>query len=247
MKKRIIKNGFVSDEAALKVNNYKDSSARDDVKKNESQLENPSTKISEKEEAIINNAKKEAEKIINDGKKEADRIYEEQKKIGYEKGYEEGKKNGFEEISKEKDAILNEVINIKEDAQKRYRDILRSSEKDIVDIIFNISNKLIYDKLNKDKNVVINIVKETIEKTTHRNSITLYVSSADFNTVTNKRGRLLAKIDGIETLEIFHDDTLPIGSCRVETSCGIIESNLENRIEGLKSAFYELLKSEDRG
>ena len=81
----------------------------------------------------------------------------------------------------------------------------------------------------------------------HKKNITLYVSSADFNNVTNKRGRLLAKIDGIETLEIFHDPKLPMGSCRVETNCGIIESNLEKRIEGLKSSFYELLESDVRG
>ncbi|MDW7669395.1 MAG: FliH/SctL family protein [Bacillota bacterium] len=247
MKKRIIKNGFVSKEAALKINNCKDLPASDEIKKNDPTPEKPIPKINKEEEAIIDHAKKEAEEIINAGKKEADRIYEEQKKQGYDKGYEEGKKRGYEEINKEKDSILNEVISIKEDAQKKYRGLLESSEKDILDMVFNISNKLIYEKLNKDKSVVFNIVKETIEKTAHKKTINLYVSSADFNTVTNKRGRLLAKIDGIETLEIFHDPSLTIGSCRVETSCGIIESNLEKRIEGLKSAFYELLESEDRG
>jgi flagellar biosynthesis/type III secretory pathway protein FliH len=107
----------------------------------------------------------------------------------------------------------------------------------------NISNKLIYDNLSNNKNIILKIIKETIEESTHKKNINLYVSSADFNTVSNKREKLLYEIDGIETLEIYHDEKLGIGSCRVETSCGIIESNLEDRIEGLKKAFYELVDS----
>lgn len=246
MKKQIIKNGFISDEAAVKVNNCKDLSASDEIKENQIQYKKSTPEITQKEEDIIKHAKKKAQRIINDGEKEADKIYEEQKNLGFKEGYNEGQKKALEEINKEKDSILNEAKTIKETAQKKYKEIIKSSEKDIVDLVISISSKLIYDKLNNDRSIAIEIVRETIEKTTHKKSINLYVSSADFNTVTNKRGKLMSKIDGIETLEIFHDETLTMGSCRVETSCGLIESHLEKRIEGVKNAFYGLLESEER-
>jgi len=247
MKKQIIKNGFISDEAAVKVNNYKDKSSSDEINKEEVKPDKPSIDINKIEEDIIENAKKEAERIINDGKKEAERIYEEKKELGYNHGYKEGQEKGLEEANRENDSILKDAKLIKERAQKEYEEILKSSEKEMVDMVIAISNKLIYDKLNNDKGAVINIIKETIEKTAHKKNISLYVSSADFNTVTNKRGKLMTKIDGIETLEIFHDETLSMGSCRIETSCGVIDSDLEKRLEGMKNAFYELLEGEDRG
>ncbi len=243
MKKRIIKNGFVSDEKAVKVSNGNSSSSQKKLNNCEPLKEKQEINLAEKEEEIIKAAEKKSESIINAGKKEADRIFEEQKKIGFDEGYKEGKKSALEEISREKDNILKEANSIKEHAQEKYKEILTKSEEDILDIIMDISGKLIYDNLNNNKNKILKIVKETIEESTHKKTIDLYVSSADFNTVTNKREKLLYEIDGIETLEIYHDEKLGIGSCRVETSCGVIESNLEDRIEGLKKAFYELLDS----
>lgn len=243
MKKRIIKNGFVSDEKAVKVSNGSSSSSQKKQNKDEPSKEKQEINLAQKEEEIIKAAKEKSKSIINAGKKEADRIYEEQKKVGFDEGYKEGKKAAFEKISKEKDNILKEANSIKEHAQEKYKEILTKSEKDILDMIMDISNKLIYDNLNNDKGKILKIVKETIEESTHKKTIDLYVSSADFNTVTNKREKLLYELDGVETLEIYHDEKLSIGSCRVETICGVIESNLEDRIEGLKKAFYELVDS----
>jgi flagellar assembly protein FliH len=242
MKKRIIKNGFISDDKAVKVSNGNSASPQKKQNKNEDSIENSKISLSEKEEEILKSAEKKYESIINAGKKEADRIYEEQKELGFTKGYEEGKKAGLEEINSEKDNILKDVNSIKNNAQKKYREILKDSEKDILDMVMRISNKLIYDKLHDDKYKVLEIIKKTVEETTHKKNINLYVSSADFNTVTNKREKLLYEIDGIETLEIFHDENLSAGSCRIETSCGIIESDLKDRIEGLEKAFFELVE-----
>jgi flagellar assembly protein FliH len=241
MKKRIIKNGFVSDEKAVKVSNGSSNSSQKKQNNDKPLKEKQEINLAQKEEEIIKAAKKKSESIINAGKKEADRIYEKQKKIGFDEGYKEGKEAALEEVSREKDNILKEANSIKEHAQEKYKEILAKSEKDILDMIMDISNKLIYDNLNNNKNMILKIVKETIEESTHKKTIDLYVSSADFNTVSNKREKLLYEIDGIETLEIYHDEKLSIGSCRVETSCGVIESNLEDRIEGLKKAFYELV------
>jgi|SRR6056297_286992 len=245
MKKRIIKNGSVSSEDAVKVNNYclKESIPKEDNSKIKQELNKEMTK---KEQEIIAAAEKKAQLIINDGKKEADRIYEEQKELGFEKGYEEGYNKGLEKILEDKNDILEEANMIKENAQEKHKEFLASADKDIVDMIMNVSNKLIYDELNKDKTKILKIIQKTIEQTTHKKKIILYVSSADFNTVSNKRERLMFQIDGIETLEVFHDENLPTGSCRIETSCGLIESNLEERINGIKEAFYKLVESDDR-
>ena len=245
MEKRIIKNGFVSSECAVKVNNY---NQKEPIPKDENNIEKQELikDVTKKEHEIISAAEKKIQLMINDAKKEAERIYEEHQQLGFKKGYEEGYSHGLKKIIEDKNDILKEANNIKQDAQKKYKDLLISAEKDIVDMIMNISGKLIYDKLNNDKSAILKIIQETIEKTTHKKTITLYVSSDDFNTVSNKKEKLMFQIDGIETLEILHDETLPIGSCRVETSCGVIESNLNDSIQGIKDAFYELVESDIR-
>jgi flagellar assembly protein FliH len=245
MKKRIIKNGFISDDDAVKVNNNRKKKSDKNQKKSSIEDKEPGIDLEKKERAIIKNAEEKAQIIINDGKKEADRIYEEQRKLGYKKGFEEGKSSAIKEVEQEKDEILKEANLIKENAQEKYKEILLSSEKDIINMVMKISSKLIYDKLHNEKDRILDIVKKTIEESTHKKTINLYVSSEDFNTVTNKREKLLYEIDGIETLEIFHDESLGIGSCRVETSCGTIESSLEDRIDGLKKAFKELVDAEN--
>jgi flagellar assembly protein FliH len=200
-------------------------------------------KIVEKE---INEAKARSEKIIKNAENEAEKMFEKSREQGHEKGFEEGYKKGYEkgieDSYKNKNDILDEAIGLRYKAQKDYEDILKSSEENIVNMIIKLSQKIIYQNLEEDRENIIKIVEEAIKKCSYRKKVTIKVSHDDFAVVSNNRDRILSKIENLEILDIIYDDNITIGSCKVETEYGNLYSTLEEKIRIIEDSFKEILE-----
>lgn len=136
--------------------------------KNEAQkiLENAQNEADE----TLNAAKQEASGLLTSSKEELENLQTQAAK----QGYEEGHKDGLEKIQEELEEKIENFSKFIGQNFEIKEKILKSASKDILDIIINISEKILLK--NIDSQSIDKIIKSTIQKLEKKEDITIITS-----------------------------------------------------------------------
>lgn len=205
----------------------------------------------QKHDEIINKAKIEAEAILKEARESSDTIMEKmyQKsrlmiEESKQKGYEEGYKKGYEEGCIAAEKIIKEANSIKREYLQKKAVYLRQLEKDIIDLVINISEKIINQKLDDDKEVIISIILKGLESLLVSDKVIIRVSKDDYDIVEFAKERLLSEASLIEDIEVKMDNSLGKGDCVIETERGCVDVSIKTQIEAMKKTLKDILNSE---
>lgn len=192
-------------------------------------------KARQEAELIIKEAMLESQKIIEKATAEAESKREEIEAEAWQKGYEEGLSQG----KKEYEDLLKEAELIREHATTEYNEVLASIESDTVEVILDVSRKVIGCELRQEKDCILQIVRQAFEKCENKDGITVRVSAEDFDYLTANREKLSAIIEGFDDFEIKKDCSLKQGSCIIDTAFGSVDSGIQTRLKKIEEAFRE--------
>jgi len=202
-------------------------------------------------EDIIIKAKEEAEKIISEAEKNTEKFLEEtylkSKAIldeSKERGFNEGYDIGYNEGKKVSDELIEEANEIKRDYLKEKDRVLKSIENDVIDLVLTISEKIIYQKLEDDKEVIISIILKGLDSLNARDKVIIRVAKEDYDIIELSKKRLLAMASLIEDIEVKIDNKLVRGNCIVETSKGNVDVSIDSQLEEMKTIVNMLLNRE---
>lgn len=217
----------------------------------------------EKYMKIISDANKGAEKIIEDAYNEAEEklnaVYEKSKKIftnskkdGYNEGYKDGKKEGYEQgykigYQEGKDAsekLIKEALEIKGNYIQLKSQLLRDAEKEIIELVIAIYEKVLYKKVDEDKELIISLVLNGIDKLEISEKLTIIVSQYDYEVVKNSKDLILAKASLIDELDIRVNSDMKKGDCMIETSMGSVDVGINNQLSEVKDLLNNILSNE---
>jgi len=185
----------------------------------------------------LEKARKQADEIIRQAELEAAKILEEakEKQKGFEKGYEEAKSQ-YEDL-------IQEAELIRENALKEYQETLQSIEKDALNIILDISRKVIGTEISMNKEKLLEMIAQAFERCSNRENITLKVSSADYDFIIENKDRILSMVEGIGQLEIVKDQALKLGALILETPYGSVDAGMDTKLKKIEEAFFKVLAS----
>ncbi|NLM26939.1 MAG: flagellar assembly protein FliH [Clostridiaceae bacterium] len=202
----------------------------------------------EQAEAVINAARAEAKKLIDDARKKANEMLEEaQGKIEQhmfdieQKAKEEGYRNGEQLARQHYQALLDEAEDIKNQAQKVYNDTMARLESDIVDIIIDVSRKIIGMELENNRDAVLSLVGTAITGSSPSNDVVVRVCPDDYDYLCENRDELLRYSEDIREITIKKDSALKKGDCLIETGFGSIDASVETQLAAVERAFKELI------
>ena len=224
----------------------------------EEPLEQPAVEDSTREEAlgILEEAREKAAQIIAHAEEKSREIYERAKEQGYEqgyeKGYEEGERRGFDEGHDRGrqqglatvDRMMEEAVEIRRRALETKERMVREAEEEVVRVVIEIARKVLGEQVKTDREAVLGLVRKAMEKCTYTNSVTLKVSPDDYDVVVSSKKRLLAEVEGITQLDIEAEETMPKGSCLLETNAGFIDAGIEAQMTRIEHVFRELTSYE---
>lgn len=176
------------DEAQLILNRAKDEAQKivDDAKKEASEIkENNLQDINIQKQEIIEAANSEASRLIEEAKtsssQEALALVEkskeeiEQERIATIKSaYEEGHKDGLEKIYEELEEKIADFSAFCSNQYELRDKILKSANKDMLDLIINISKKILLKELNGE--TIDKIIKRAISLFEKKENITIILS-----------------------------------------------------------------------
>jgi flagellar assembly protein FliH len=199
-------------------------------------------------EDIIEEAKKKALQIIEDAKMQSQHILlqsnkeaEAQKEKIFEESFNKAYDEGAKKVRDEYENLICEAKKIREKAEEDYKSILSGMESDIVNMLFDMTEKILTKEISLGGDYIIELVRQGIEKCRSSENIVIRVSIHDYDKVNENKEFIMSHAKGIGMVEIKKDISLEKGSCLIETPCGAVDCSVYTKFEGIREAFQQIL------
>lgn len=195
-------------------------------------------------DAIINSAQEEHDRVVKDAYDNAMEIMENAKNEGFSTGYKEGYDQGYQEGYGASEVLIDEANEIKHNATLHYEQIIQSSEGQVMDLVMEITGKVLDKEMDDDDEIIFNLVRKGLGRLTQTESLRIRVSESDYINLVSMKKRILPLLDKVGDIQIVQDDNMTKGDCIMETDSGNIDSGIQTQLDYIKTAFEALLQSE---
>lgn len=210
--------------------------------------------LSTQAKTIIDDAKKEAEQaastarseasqILKSAREEAERLGEQSRVDGFAEGLKRGESQGLEKFN----AVVENITGVLSDIQKEREQLIKSSEKEILDLAFAIARKIIHQELAANPDIVQRNVREALSKVTAQKTVKVLVNEDDYTLVESHRDEILSCIKGVDEISIVADSFVGKGGCMIEAELGNIDATVESQFDEIKRALEEEAAPETEG
>lgn len=190
---------------------------------------------------IIEEANAEAHKIKETAETEAMNIISASKENGYKEGYE----SGYFEGKNEAQSIIDEASEIRLFLDERRETLYKETEEQILCLIMEISKKVIGQELSQNKEALLTLINQGLQKCAFKSKLTLKISPFDYDIVKENKYRICKMVEGISDIDIVEDLSLSKGSCIIETPSGEINSSMDVQIEEIEKIFNYIYREKD--
>lgn len=187
---------------------------------------------------IIDEANTEAVKIIKNASIDAKKYKNKELKRAYQEGLEKGYKEG----KLEAESIISQAKSIKTFLERRKKEIMEKAEEEVIELVLEIVRKLIGQELKQNNEVIINLIKQALEKSAYKEKLSIKISTEDYINVIGNKELIESLVEGISEIEIIEDKSLTKGDCIVDTPGGQINTGMQLQIKELEEAFLYVLK-----
>lgn len=188
----------------------------------------------------LDDAKEEASSIIEKAKADAIAISQSIINDEIQKGYNEGIRRAEEQY----EALLEELVLMKDKAYREYKEMLANSEKDVIEMAVMLAEKILATEIDKSNDYIIGLVQSTLEKAVNKKNITLKVSPHDYYMIQDNFKFISAKVEGFGEINIVSDDSLDKGSVIAETQFGTLDGSISTRLEQAKKVILDLMSQQ---
>ena len=219
-------------ERARQIEEDGKTAAFNELQQTREQIKIEMEKLKADSENEIERGKFEAEKMIKEAELKVSEIEHEAYKKGYDAGREEGYKEGQAEVARLIDrlgTIVSTAVDIRDD-------IIKSSEKQMTEIILMIARKVIKDEIVERREVVINNIKEAVKRVKDRDRIDIRVNFADLDMTTAHKDELIKMIESLKKINIYEDSRVERGGCIIETDVGAIDARISTQLDSIEEA-----------
>ncbi len=179
---------------------------------------------------IISKAQNEALQKVQEAEEKTNSILEEAKK----KGYEQGKMEGFNEARKEVAHMverLHSVIDASMDERER---IFVHSERQIINLVMTMVEKVVKKLTQEDKDMVIHNVKEALSLVRGAMQVFIHVNPDDFNYTLENKKELIKMIEGNPQVKFLENPSVGRGGVYIETDLGEIDATIATQLDDIQ-------------
>lgn len=183
-------------------------------------------------EEILARARNDADNMLVNARAETMRVLQD--------AVHEGREQGMMEVHRQwaalKSAMEEELAKAAEAVNAERRQIIRDLERDVLELAFDIAEKVLAVEMNRSEAWVAAMIKETLRQMENDNAVVLRVSADARTRVTETAERMLAAAGKpLSGLNVITDSALPPGGCIIETERGIVQNGVEEKFAKLKS------------
>jgi flagellar assembly protein FliH len=232
-----------AEEKAKKIKSDAEDWAFDQVKKVNEDYETKLKEAQMKAKQFEEESREKSKEIFSEAEKEAEKIRKDAKNQGFEQGREEGYQKGQEEVSR----LVNVIHKISGELIQKRDTILAETEKELVDLVLLIANKVIKTMSETQKRVVYDNILSALSKLRIRAEVTIRIHPDDIYTVTKYKKDFIEMVEGVENIRILEDPNVDKGGCIVTSEFGSIDARISTQLAEIEEQIKKLspIKSEE--
>lgn len=192
---------------------------------------------------IIALAQTKAKKLIEESKLYCQSIETTAGREGFEMGKEEGRHAGYEEVA-----------NLVEETRKTLRQafgerdrLIKSVEAEAAKLALKIAGRIIGSESKMRSDIVLEMIRTTLEKVKDREHVTIYVHKEDLEYVKENSAIFARMVEGIKNFEIQGDPRVDRGGCIIETNLGSVDARISTKLAAIEAAFNSVGASLEEG
>jgi flagellar assembly protein FliH len=149
----------------------------------------------------------------------------------YEKGFAQGEKDGFELGEKKAVKIVEKIENILVEMTHLREAILKHHEKDILDLVFAIAEKIVHFQIGTGATIVKDAILNALELAGQKSKVVIRVNPEDYDFVENIRPELFTEYQELKSIVVTSDHSISRGGCFLETPSGDVDARIESQLE----------------
>ncbi len=148
---------------------------------------------------------------------------------GFKLGKDEGFKVAFEKKSHEIQRGLTDLNEMMNQISQIKPELIAQNETQLIHLIYKIAEKVIFEHVEKNDVILLEVIKQAIAKSQSEEDITVYVSQAQIEFIKNYQEQTGLK-DLLKSASFEASADVEIGGCIVATNYGEIDARTSVRL-----------------
>ncbi len=210
--------------------------AFDEVRRKNDQAKKVRQEAEDQARAIVEQARQEAARVEQEAR---DRVAALEKETS-NKGFEEGRQAGFQTGEAEVKRLVERLHVVLTSAIEKRNQIIEETESQLINLVLQISQKVIKVLSENQKNVVINNVIQSLRKLKSRGDVVIRVNLADLELTTQHTQDFLKSVENVKSITVLEDSTVDKGGCVIETDFGEIDARISSQLQEIEERILEL-------
>lgn len=210
--------------------------AFDEVRRKNDQAKKIRQEADDQARGILEQARQEAARAEQEAH---DRVAALQKETS-SKGFDEGRAAGFQAGEAEVKRLVERLHVVLTSAIEKRNQIIEESESQLINLVLQISQKVIKVLSENQKNVVINNVIQALRKLKSRGDVVIRVNIADLELTTQHTQDFLKMVEHVKSVTVLEDSTVDKGGCVIETDFGEIDARISSQLQEIEERILEL-------
>ncbi len=179
---------------------------------------------------IINKAQNEAMQKVQEAEVKSAEVIEEARQAGYVKGKEEG----FEAAKEEVQHMVKRLHSVIEASIEERERIMVHSERQIINLVLTMVEKVVKKLTEEDHNVVINNIQEALKLVRGAMQVYIHVHPDDYNFTLSFKEQLIAMIEGNPKVKFLENPSIGRGGVFIETDLGEIDATIATQLTDIQ-------------
>ncbi len=160
-------------------------------------------------------------------------------KEAYDLGLSEGREEAFMKYSKEIEEKLGDIENLLKSLEEAKTEVLNFNEAHMVQLIFQIANKLAHVEVEKNDQSLIEVLRSAVTLAQDEENVTVRVATSQFEFVEEVKKQSGRQFEFLKKIKFEPSDEITKGGCIVETNYGEVDARVEQRVQSLWETLVE--------
>jgi flagellar assembly protein FliH len=154
------------------------------------------------------------------------------RKHAYDQGLAAGVALQKEQSSSALKALSQIVCEVSALKQK----LLADAEGEMVSLVVAIAEKVIYDEVSTNDQIIVNVLREAFKGVVDREGMKIHLNPQDLLVLKELKPDFLKEFSGLKNVAFEEDREIQRGGALLETLAGEVDARLEQRVKEVKGA-----------
>lgn len=154
--------------------------------------------------------------------------------VGYQDGLKRGHEEAYRRFQAEGAERLAKLEGLLQSFERAKTEIFHANERFLVELVYRIGRMVLLRELTADRDYVLRVARDLIERVGIRENIKVRISPADAESIGMLKEGLEKSLGELKNLNIEVSKDMPYGGCRVETEWNAIDASIQTQLESMR-------------